>query len=373
MDNNGIKVVEIHLEDIIPNPFQPRLSFNEDSLSDLAESIKLHGIIQPLVLRKNGEKYEIIAGERRFKAATLAGLATVPAIITEMNNEESAEVALVENLQRKNLTPIEEARSYEKLQQRGYSQEKIAKQMGVSQSAIANKIRLLNLDEKVQQALLGEKISERHARSLLNVNKEQQIILLERIINERLTVRQLDTEIAKINGGTSSLLTPIKENHEETAQTNNSFANIDTLLKNQESMVNDMNEKKNDNIESLEIFELPSQSSEVPETFTLPTVDTFKPVIENNNESKNELEEVVDPTKKTEDLSFPIPIFNEKKEEEPPVIIDESKIIISKEDFSTVIRSFDKLKADIEDAGLQISMETFNFDEYYQLIIKVFK
>lgn len=197
------EILQVHLEDIIPNRFQPRLSFDEQGLKELSDSIKEHGIIQPLVLRKLGDKFEIIAGERRFKAATMAGLTTVPAVISNIDDNTSAEIALVENVQRKDLTPIEEARSYKNLLDKGYlNQDQLAKRMGLSQSSVANKLRLLNLDDKVQQSLLEGKISERHARALLTLsNKDEQIEWLDRVINERMTVRQLDMELKKVNGG----------------------------------------------------------------------------------------------------------------------------------------------------------------------------
>lgn len=202
MDKN---IQEIPMEDIIPNRFQPRLAFNEEGINELAESIKQHGIIQPLVVRRLGDKFEIIAGERRYKAATMAGLTKVPVIISDIDDNKSAEVALVENIQRRNLTAIEEAKSYKNLLDRGYlTQEQLANKMGVSQSSIANKLRLLNLDEEVQDALLNEKISERHARALLTLdNKEDQKKWLQKIIAERMTVRQLDMELKKLqeNGG----------------------------------------------------------------------------------------------------------------------------------------------------------------------------
>ena len=191
------EVRQIPIEDIIPNRFQPRINFDEKALNELSESIKQHGIIQPLVLRPLGDKFEIIAGERRYKAASLAGLSSVPAIVTEMDDDASAEVALIENVQRKDLTSIEEAKSYKNMLDRGnMTQEELAKKMGLSQSTIANKLRLLNLSDEVQKALMEEKISERHARSLLSISdKEEQVKWLNRIINERLTVRQLDLAI----------------------------------------------------------------------------------------------------------------------------------------------------------------------------------
>ncbi len=200
MDSEN-KVLQVPIEDIIPNRFQPRLSFDEASLKELSDSIKQHGIIQPLVLRRVADKYEIIAGERRYKAAMMAGLTSVPAIITELDDNASAEVAIVENVQRKDLTAIEEAKSYQALLDKGYmTQEDLAKKMGLSQSAISNKLRLLSLDESVQDAVLNGKISERHARSLLKIKDlAEQKKMLNRIITERLTVRQLEEEIKKMN------------------------------------------------------------------------------------------------------------------------------------------------------------------------------
>ena len=194
-------ILQVPIDEIIPNRFQPRLQFDDRGLEELASSIKQHGIIQPLVLRRVNDKYEIIAGERRYKAATMAGLSKVPAVIADVDDNKSAEVAIVENVQRRDLSAIEEARSYKNLLDKGYlTQAELAKKMGLSQSAIANKLRLLNLDEEVQQALIENKISERHARSLLVLpTHEEQRKWLKRIINERMTVRELDNELKKLN------------------------------------------------------------------------------------------------------------------------------------------------------------------------------
>ena len=189
----------LNIDDILPNRFQPRIKFNEQAINELAESIKLHGVIQPIVVRKISDKYEIIAGERRYKASILAGKTTIPAIITSLDDKNSAEVALIENVQRQDLTPIEEAISYKKILDMGYiSQEALGEKLGKKQSTIANKLRLLNLNDEVQEALMENKISERHARSLLKLNNDQQILMLNRIMNERMTVRKTDEEIEKL-------------------------------------------------------------------------------------------------------------------------------------------------------------------------------
>lgn len=194
------QMVVLNVQDILPNRFQPRIHFDEVKLNELAKSIRKYGVIQPIVVRPIGNKYEIIAGERRFKANFLANRSTIPAIIVNLSDRDSEEIALLENIQRQNLTPIEEAVSYKRILDIGYiTQEELAKRLGKSQSAIANKIRLLNLDDHVQDALLHGRISERHARSLLRLhNKNSQIHMLSRIINERLTVKRTDEEINKL-------------------------------------------------------------------------------------------------------------------------------------------------------------------------------
>ena len=271
--NGNKEIVNVRVDEILPNRFQPRLTFNEEEIKDLAESIKMHGVIQPLVLRKLGDKYEIIAGERRFKASTLAGLQTVPAIIVEMDDKESAEVALVENLQRKDLTAIEEAQSYKKILDMGYlTQEELATRMGVSQPNIANKLRLLNLAIPVKEALLANKISERHARSLLNItDSNSQIAMLNRIINERLTVRQTDDEINKLLGRSVFIdEKPLDVNINEVKETSQNLINehkpsdLDLLLKSQDDIVK---------VETPQVTETPVNSFDMPQMAETPVVD----------------------------------------------------------------------------------------------------
>ena len=194
------KLAVINIDDIFPNRFQPRLKFDEEKLSELSDSIRKYGVIQPIVVRPVNGKYEIIAGERRYKASMMAGRTTIPAVIVNLSDRDSEEIALLENIQRQQLSPIEEAVSYKRILDMGYiTQDELAKKLGKAQSTIANKVRLLNLDDEVQEALLENKISERHARSLLRLSdKADQVMMLHRIINERLTVKMTDNEIAKL-------------------------------------------------------------------------------------------------------------------------------------------------------------------------------
>lgn len=214
MDENvsSRKVVDLSIDDILPNRYQPRIKFDDNSIFELAESIKNHGVFQPILVRPIGDKYEIIAGERRYKASVLANKKTIPAIVMSLNDKDTVEIALIENVQRADLTPIEEAISYKKILDMGYiKQEELARKLGKNQSTIANKLRLLNLDESVQEALLGNKISERHARSLLKLKDlDDQKMMLKRIINERLTVRKTDEEIDKmLKDNDNEVITPV--------------------------------------------------------------------------------------------------------------------------------------------------------------------
>ena len=264
MDGSG--TLQISVDKIVPNRFQPRLAFSEKDLNDLADSIKEHGIIQPLVLRSIGDKYEIIAGERRYKAARMLGLKSVPAIVKNVDNMKSAELAVVENIQRKDLSAIEEAQSYKKLMDDGMTQDEIAKTIGVAQSTIANKIRLLSLPSVVQNALLEAKISERHARSLLSLQDiDTQEDMLNKIITNRWTVRQTEDEIAKITGKKSpsapkfvntveDLLKPEPEKTLDLSKTNiNSFPSLEDIKK---SFLED---------EKVNVEKIQSNDSSVPE------------------------------------------------------------------------------------------------------------
>ena len=292
------EIFDISLQDIIPNRFQPREMFDDEALQELSQSIKEHGVIQPIIVRKVGDKYEIIAGERRFRASQLAGKETIPALIRDIDDKEAAKIALLENLQRSNLTPIEEAKTYQTiLKLDNITQEELAQNLGKSQSTIANKLRLLTLDEEVQTALLNSQISERHARSLIGLDHSRQKELLHKVINEKLTVRQLDEEI--ISNATGQTLgnnqiqmprpqnlsegripmdmnqnpvvqnpifaSPISENNEQARETNlrsniikeqiNSENSVEIPQMNQVNQnINELNIPNTNNIESQETF-----------------------------------------------------------------------------------------------------------------------
>lgn len=185
----------LKIKQIKPNPGQPRKKFDETSLSELTESIKNNGILQPLLVRKKGKSYEIVAGERRYQAAKRAGLEEVPVIIRDISDEEVFQLALIENLQRSDLTPIEEAQGYKQLiEQNGLTQEQLGKVLSKSRSAITNTLRLLDLPTEVQDLIADGKLTAGHARAILAVpNEEGRIKLAQKVIDEGLSVRQTET------------------------------------------------------------------------------------------------------------------------------------------------------------------------------------
>jgi len=430
MEASRKKVVELNIQDVLPNRFQPRIKFNEEAINELSKSIKEHGVIQPIVVRPIGDKFEIIAGERRYKASCMAGLNTIPAIITDLNDKDSAEVALIENVQRENLTPIEEAISYKKILDMGYiTQDGLASKLGKTQSTVANKLRLLNLDDEVQEALLNEKISERHARSLLKLqNKEQQKQLLNKIINERLTVRRADEEIDKLLNG---------ENINETQQNTQSepkefkFINIPTIepqkQEEPENIKEDMDDIEEAEIQPSKFFNILDEEKQEPKVeeqivdfnkiFMNPVDDTssmnnnalleelneiensinnsstIKPINneateEPKNEEKSE-EKVSESAEKIEqpindeddDLDF-IEEFEDEEEikqsnsstqqeekDNKTIIIPETKI----KSFKDVLQIIRECSDKIEEAGFIIDTEEYDLDDTYQVVFKINK
>ena len=189
--SNAASETKLPIEDIVPNPNQPRINFNETELRELSESIQEHGVLQPLLVRKHGNGYEIIAGERRYQASKLAGLEELPVIIKDVNDEEMLALALIENLQRSDLNPVEEAKGYRQLiDASGMTQEALSKAVSKSRSAITNSLRLLDLPEVVQQMIFEGKLTAGHARAILAVPYEDaRIRLAEKVVAEGLSVR----------------------------------------------------------------------------------------------------------------------------------------------------------------------------------------
>lgn len=195
----GERVQQINLGEIIPTPLQPRTQFRDERLQELVESIRVHGIIQPLIVRKNGDKFEIIAGERRWRAAREVGLTEAPVIVRIASDQDVLELALIENLQREDLNPIEEAQAFTRLAREfGLKQEEIAQKVGKSRAAIANSMRLLELEPQVQTWLTQNRISVGHAKVLLSIKShEEQLLLAEMIIKQNHTVRAAEKLVAK--------------------------------------------------------------------------------------------------------------------------------------------------------------------------------
>lgn len=395
-------IQNVNIDYIIPNRFQPRLTFDEKSLNELASSIKEHGIIQPLVLRRLGDKYEIIAGERRYKAAQLAGLTEVPAIISNIDDNKSAEIALVENVQRRNLNSLEEAKSYKKiLDKEGLTQDELAKKIGVSQSTIANKLRLLNLTSEAQDALMNDKISERHARSLLSVSDpDKQKALLNKVISERLTVRQLDDEIKKESNlasesalnhvpsydelgdvGTPVEESPVTNESENIFNSSNNRFNFEpakedkpeTLNLMAEEPVNESKEEKvQEEVQPSPGFNLFNFSNNTPE---YPSLEDE--VTNMNMEPMDRLEEF-NPFNSSSTISkdvplesLDVPLEEVKKEEEKPVEPPKKKIL--ENNLDSVKEAYNDFVNELKEAGYNVSSEDFDFEDLYQMIIKIEK
>lgn len=393
-------IQNVNIDYIIPNRFQPRLTFDEKSLNELASSIKEHGIIQPLVLRRLGDKYEIIAGERRYKAAQLAGLTEVPAIISNIDDNKSAEIALVENVQRRNLNSLEEAKSYKKiLDKEGLTQEELAKKIGVSQSTIANKLRLLNLTSEAQDALMNDKISERHARSLLSVtDPEKQKALLNKVISERLTVRQLDDEIKKESNpvsestlnhvpsydelgdvGTPVEETPVTNESENIFNSSNNIFNseptkeekTETLDLMAEDSKNEPDVKKEETQPSsgFNLFNFSNNTPEYPSLEDEVTNMNMEPM--DRLEEFNPFNSSSTISKDVPLESLDVPLEDVKKEEEKPVEPPKKKIL--ENNLDSVKEAYNDFVNELKEAGYNVSSEDFDFEDLYQMIIKIEK
>lgn len=346
----------INIDSIIPNRFQPRLQFDQEALNELANSIKEHGIIQPLVLRRAGDKFEIIAGERRFKAAGLAGLTSVPAIIAELDDNESAEVAIIENTHRRNLSAIEEAKSYKKLLDRNYvTQEQLAQRLGTSQSNVANKIRLLSLDEAVQDAVLKDKISERHARSLLRItDKNKQVELLNKVIVEKWPVRKLDTEIDLLLGVYKKNNSRVDVNVDDIMNNSMDILTSDINLASGFNFKSDAPQTKKK--DSLFFNNLENESVNMDPTFGFRN---------SHNEEESDDEKDYELLELDEDNLAYI--------EEDETSDDSKKVYVEPEytNMHEVIEGIKKIVTNAKKNLVPVEMEEFDFDELYQFIIRV--
>ena len=203
-DKNQDDIVSLKVEQIVPNEYQPRTQFDDEKIKELAQTLQTHGIIQPIIVRqKEEELYEVIAGERRLRAAKFLEWETISAIIRDLNDTETASIALIENIQREELSVIEEANAYEQLlAMHELTQEALAQRLGKSQSTVANRIRLLTLPEEIQEGLMIKKITERHARALMKLkDEESQIKYYHLVVEKQLTVREIELQIKELLEG----------------------------------------------------------------------------------------------------------------------------------------------------------------------------
>ena len=214
-NENG--VIELKVNQIEPNREQPRKNFDEDALQELADSIKKHGIIQPLVVQKKGEYYEIIAGERRWRAAKIAGLKHIPVVIKDYSEQEMVEIALIENIQRQDLNPIEEAMAFKQLMQEyDLKQDELAERVSKSRTAVTNSMRLLKLPQKIMEMVINNELSSGHARTLLSIEDEDlQIKVAELVILKQMSVRETENYVKKLQSN--------KNKSKDTKNTDNDF------------------------------------------------------------------------------------------------------------------------------------------------------
>ena len=408
-------ILNVNIDLIIPNRFQPRLVFDEKALNELADSIKEHGIIEPIIVRQLNDKYEIIAGERRYKAACLAGLTKVPVIVRNLSDYKSAQVAVIENVQRRNLNPMEEAKSYKRILDQGLkTQEELAKEIGVSQSTIANKLRLLSLAEPVKQALSENKISERHARALLKLSSlDKQEEMLNKVINERLTVKDLDDEINKLTSPISPNLSfkipevpnisdsldlfnvkfpeeplsdqepefipPVVEPKAEQPITKPKIEPVpkkETIEVNPEPEIKEIQKKEEEQVptkpqpdNSTNIFDIPTIGKE-PKT-DYPSLEDLQTNMDLGIESDilvpEQPEEPISEEKEEPKLEVTEPIVVPETPVEPP------KPRIIPKDLNSVKKAISDLNKEIREAGFNIEFEDYDFSDLYQAIIKINK
>lgn len=360
------EVVDLYLDDIIPNRFQPREVFNGEALKELSDSIKEHGVIQPIIVRKIGDKYEIIAGERRYKASAMAGLTKIPAIIRNLDDKETSKVALLENLQRKDLTPIEEARTYQKiLELDSMTQEELGRTMGKSQASIANKMRLLSLPDEVQEALLKDQISERHARSLLNLSSaEEQIAMLHEIIERRMTVRELDTKIkgVSLRQMERPVITDDPQNNikeETSAIQNQSSTPTQNILRSEPISIENREAK-------VGRVEIPMQ---MPTPISNKTESTIIPSVSKNADDSDDSEDNVPSlfqVKPKKDINH---LITPREKSNVIELLDDEELFSLRDAVAQIRNTVGKVR----EKGFIIKVEEMDFEKNYQIVIKIEK
>ena len=406
------EVVQIYLDDIIPNRFQPREVFDEKALKELAVSIKEHGVIQPIIVRNVNGKYEIIAGERRYKASALAGLTKIPAIVRDLDDKESSKVALLENLQRKNLNPIEEARTYQKiLEIDQMTQEELAKTMGKSQSAVANKLRLLSLSEDVQDALLKEEISERHARALINIpDAKKQKEMLKKVIADKMSVRVLEEEIKRLYSKdepvekeeqiastdtflNSNPLTPTVDDVEKAEEygkvviapmdgeesTGNKFINYGEIGKEEDE---EPTEPRPAAVTSIDINDVKNNAVDINSNSGGTSLDSLLNIGGSSSPSTESYRTPAEKIVKGEDIDetessdyFKMPEQFASLDLNPSINPITNSTTIEKESYTVeeAVNEIKDLLDKIKTKGIKIDLNEMNFDKSYQMIIKIDK
>ena len=398
--NNEVReeVVYIYLDDIIPNRFQPREVFDEKALKELAVSIKEHGVIQPIIVRKVNNKYEIIAGERRYKASALAGITKIPAIIRDLDDKESSKIALLENLQRRNLNPIEEARTYKKiLELDEMTQEELAKTMGKSQSSVANKIRLLSLTDTVQDALLKEEINkiipkDNNKGDIVNMNASQNLIK-PNFINDNPLTPTADMPVEENEYGKVTIAPPDGMEMEYTPKYIN-YGEIDKENDKNEFTTNDIvkpvtpsdvvantadinptgeiyngNEAELDNMLNINKnynFIPPNTSSTIPNTSNTTTINDEEngDYFENPDLKNMDLQN---------DINYNQAISNNPVNTTSNLTYAETESVEESYNTPTLIQKIKDMVKEYEEHGVKIEFDEMIFSENIQLMIKLEK
>ena len=357
-----------NVDDIVPNKFQPRTEFVPEAIQELASSIKVHGIIEPLVVRRVQDKYEIVTGERRLKAAQMINLNSVPVIVVDMDDNEAAEVAVIENIHRSDLSPIEEAKSFKRILDKGYlTPEQLSARMGLSQPALNDKLKLLLLDESVQEALQKKDITEEHAKSLMRLtDKMKQVDLLNDIVANKLTVKQVDEEVEKVINGykqDSSLVGGINSDNKIDIDLSSQLDNSQDVGTGITPTEYQYRSKIKDNGKKPLFF---NELEESPATMEDPTLSfgfsTFKNNDEDIEDSIVDLDEELD-----EEVEKPTAVSEAYQEEIDTMY---NFIVKTPRDLTKAIH---KLLGQAVENGVDLKSEEFNFTDIYQVLIKIAK